>query len=67
MFIVGRHINGICLNELEFVLDDDGEMIEFTNPEEAKSFLFERGAVEEDFDTYLQILDKEEYFQGEVI
>jgi len=63
MFIVGRHVNGICLNELEFVLDDvDGEMMEFSSPEEAKSFLLERGAKEEDFETYLQVLDKEECF-----
>jgi len=62
MFIVGRHINGICLNELEFVLDGNGEPIEFPTEEEAKSFMFERGASEKDFDTYLQIINQEVYF-----
>jgi len=38
--IVARPIDGITLNgELEFLLDDSGEIMMFDSPEQAKSFL----------------------------
>jgi hypothetical protein len=48
MVTVGRHINGITINPLEYLLDDSGEPIEFTNEESAKSYLREHGVTEEE-------------------
>ncbi len=42
--IVGRPVDGITLNgELEFLLDDSGEIRVFDSPEQAKSFLIANG------------------------
>ena len=45
---VGRHINGITLNDLEYLLDDDGEIRVFDNESTARDYLLENGCVEED-------------------
>ena len=37
MVIVGKHINGITLNPLEYILDDNGEVWEFSNEEAASA------------------------------
>jgi len=39
MIIIGRHINGITLNPMEFISDDNGVIKIFNNEEEAKEFL----------------------------
>ena len=42
--IVARPVNGITLNgDLEFLLDDAGEVKVFDSPEGAKSFLIDNG------------------------
>ena len=41
--IVGRHINGITLNPLEYLLDDMGEMIVFRSKERAKEYFKRQG------------------------
>lgn len=42
--IVTRPVNGITVNgELEFLLDDDGEIMMFDSPEQARSFLLASG------------------------
>jgi hypothetical protein len=41
--VVGRHINSITLNDLEYLLDDDGEIKEFNSEKEAKTFLKQNG------------------------
>ena len=47
--IVCRPIDGITVNgELEFLLDDNGEVRLFDNPEEAKSFLIASGVDSEE-------------------
>lgn len=46
--IVGRHINGITLNPLEYLLDDEGDPMTFESEEKAKEFLAEKGFSEED-------------------
>jgi len=47
--VVARPINGITLNgELEFLLDDDGEVRMFDSPEQAKSFLASAGVKPEE-------------------
>jgi hypothetical protein len=51
MFLIGRPINGISINGLEYVLDgEDGDVIEFETEEKAKEFLFQHGGTQEDLD-----------------
>lgn len=47
--IVGKHINGVVLNPLEYLLDDEGEPLEFETKEAAKCYLKEHGYSEEEF------------------
>ena len=46
--IVGRHIEGISINPLEYILDDNGDAKEFINKKEAVKFLKENGFSKED-------------------
>ncbi|HQE59755.1 MAG TPA: hypothetical protein PLA54_11250 [Spirochaetota bacterium] len=48
MVIVGRHINGIFLNPLEYLLSESGDIVEFENKEAAEQRLLELGADEAD-------------------
>ena len=51
MIIVGRYINGICLNDLEYLLDGpDGNEIEFESKQAAINFLKNHGATDEEID-----------------
>ena len=50
MIIVGRAINGISLNGLEYILNDDGSVMQFENRKKAETFLKGHGATESDFD-----------------
>lgn len=43
MVSIGRPINGITINGLEYVLDDKGEVMLFTDIPAAKAFLREHG------------------------
>lgn len=45
---VGRHINGVTINPLEYLLDDEGDLITFESEEKAKEFLAENGYSEGD-------------------
>lgn len=38
-FIIGRHIEGVSLNGLEYLLTEDGEYMEFPSIDDAKQFL----------------------------
>lgn len=40
---IGRPINGVTINGLEYVLDDEDELMLFDSIEEAKEFLRENG------------------------
>jgi len=40
---IGRYPNGITLNPMEFVLDDDNKIMIFDDLEKAKSFLESNG------------------------
>ena len=42
--IVGRHIEGILLNDLEYLLDENGEIMKFRTKEHAIRYLQEHGA-----------------------
>jgi hypothetical protein len=49
MIIIGRFINSICLNPLEYLLDGpDGEKMKFKTKADAKNFLREHGIRNED-------------------
>lgn len=59
--VVGRHINGIVLNDLEYLADDDGYLIEFTSAEKATEYLLENGCSEEELDYwFFEDLDAED-------
>lgn len=46
--VVGRHIEGITLNPLEYLLDDEGDLMTFESEEEAKEYLKEKGFSDDD-------------------
>lgn len=46
--VVGRHINGITLNPLEYLLDEEGDPLIFESEGSAKKYLAEKGFTEED-------------------
>lgn len=47
--IIGRHINGITLNDYEYLLDGaSGDIVEFESDESAKAFLRENGFTDDD-------------------
>ena len=43
-YTIARYINGVTLNHLEYVLDENGEQERFVDIESARQFLFENGA-----------------------
>ncbi len=45
--VIGRPVNGISLNGLEYALDDDGNYIHFSSVCEAKRFLRDNGVEDE--------------------
>ena len=53
MIRVGRHIEGVTLNPLEYLLtDDSSEVMEFTSETTAKCFLRSKGIPEEEYEEY---------------
>ncbi|SEA05578.1 hypothetical protein SAMN04515656_10328 [Eubacterium aggregans] len=58
MIIVGRHIEGIALNDLEYLLDADGNELMFDSIEDAKEHLVEIGMPEEEM-YYLKFVEVE--------
>ena len=48
MVIVGKHVNSITINILEYLLYDDGKIMEFASEEEAKAFLKEKGLTDDE-------------------
>jgi hypothetical protein len=66
MITVGRHEHGICLNDYEYILNEDGSIMEFSTKEAAVEFL--NSKVRLDF-TIHQWVDQGVYFfeDGELI
>jgi hypothetical protein len=52
MIIVGRPINGISINGLEWLLDDDGEPMRFSDGNIARQFLLDNGETAENIYSY---------------
>ena len=50
MTIIGRPINGISINGLEYVLDDDGNEMQFEDENAAKAYMLDNGFKEDDFE-----------------
>lgn len=46
--IVGRHIEGITINPLEYLLDDEGELVVFESEEQARQHLIKNGYSKDD-------------------
>ncbi len=61
--VVARNINGIALNNFEYLLDDDGEIKVFDDIGQALSFLKDAGATDEDM-YYYRFFDYEELVDG---
>ena len=58
-YVISQFINGICLNDKEFVLDGpDGDIKKFDTEDEAKTFLIENGRCEEDLDEGSIMIDE---------
>ena len=48
MVVIGRHIDGITINPLEYVLDKDGKAREFEDVGAAKAFLRDHGFTDDE-------------------
>ena len=48
VIIIARHINGILINALEYLLDDNNEIIRFIDIKSAEFFLREHGFTDEE-------------------
>lgn len=52
--IIGRPINGISINGFEYALDENNEYLHFDSKDDAKNFLREKGAPEEDIEEFYE-------------
>lgn len=52
MFKIGRHINGITLNPLEWLEDNDGNLQLFETQEQAEKFLLDNGETQDGLEWY---------------
>ena len=65
--VIGRPINGISLNGLEYLLNEDGDYKEFNSKEEAKTFLnsmFEEPLTDDELEDNFMFLDSETDFEN---
>lgn len=70
MIIIGRHINGITINPLEYLLDDQGNEMQFESEEKAKDFLKEHGYTDDEiyWFTFVDLDELEaQYFEKRMI
>jgi len=59
MVIVGRHINGITINPLEYLLDDEGNEMLFDSEESAREYLKQQGMAEDEM--YWMVFEEVEH------
>jgi hypothetical protein len=65
--VIGRPINGISLNGLEYLLDENGDYKLFNSKEEAKAFLnsnFEEPLTDDELEDNFMFLDSETDFEN---
>ena len=48
MIAVGRHVNGVTINPLEYLLDEKGDIEVFDNEIQARKYLRNMGLSEDD-------------------
>lgn len=48
--VVGRHINGISLNDYEYLLDEDGYMRQFASEIQAVEYLHSQGVTDDEIE-----------------
>ena len=60
--VIGRPINGISINGLEYVLDENGDEMLFESEAEAKQFLIDNGFTEEDIENQGIVFVDENYW-----
>jgi hypothetical protein len=65
-YVISKHINGICLNPLEFLLDDDNFIMKFESIEKAKEFTKEVGIKNEDlgYSIFIGTMDNHDMMTG---
>ena len=51
MVIVGKHINGITINPLEYLLDETGDVLEFDDESTAREYLRDKGLTDDELDS----------------
>jgi len=61
MIKVGRHLEGISLNPLEFLLDKYGDIRLFDSIDDAKALLRDAGITEEAIESYFTYIELEDY------
>ena len=60
MIIIGRPINGITVNGLEWCLNEDGELLRFRSEAEGREFLHEIGMTDAEIeDTGVRFIEEE--------
>jgi hypothetical protein len=52
MVVIGRPVNGISINGLEWLLDGNGDLMRFTDGSAAKQFLLDNGETTENIYSY---------------
>ena len=65
--VIGRPIEGISLNGLEYLLDENGEYMLFDSKEDAKAFLnssFEEPLTDDELEDNFMFLDSETDFEN---
>ena len=65
--VIGRPIEGISLNGLEYLLDENGEYKMFDSKEDAKAFLnssFEEPLTDDELEDNFMFLDSETDFEN---
>ena len=66
MVTIAKHVEGISLNPLEYLLDDKGKIRLFRTEQTAKNFLKRKGLTEEDMEFMYFEEYKPEDFSEEV-
>ena len=64
-FVVARHINNITLNDFEYLLDADGELMIFESREEAQEFLKSTGYTDDEIAESIRFFTYDEGIQTE--
>lgn len=64
-FVVAKHINYIALNDFEYLLDKDGEIMVFESREKAQEFLKSTGYTDEEIAESIRFFTYDEGIQIE--